>query len=622
LKFATLRPLLFLILILIGVYANASSLLTDNQDSSANRDYTPRTVVNPGSVGTSEHAGVTSQVISTVALPASNIYLFNSAKTRRYFTSIGENYDLILDQWHYYFHSRGIQFVDLKDEELGTELAPGILILPSVVALGSAEITLIHEFEKQGGSVLATWATGARESGGEWAGYAFLHEQFDIDVTGEVVAQDNEKFLMVFGDTPVAHTLPSGYRIWLGQIKELPLRITGAKNVAGRFMDVLRTPSLWVANAAIVYSEMAASRRVYFAFSENSWRFDQQSIYRLLDDTINWLHRRPDIYLANWPYPYRSGQILEMDTEQDFSNALNFSALLEKNGFQGTFYTLASQAVFYPRIVKRLELRHEIACHGDVHTAFKGQDKVLQSRRLDAMRQELLPMLHYPSRVTGFRPPYELTDQVVESLLFEKGYKHLLPGSEGTQAMLPYLSSAMPQDIKGGLIVLPRTQRDDVSLIRDKISRSGMTKAMIEDFDLTVEAAALGILSVHSQNFEKSNEVAQSTAEFLTYIRTSGRKSWVASGGEIASWWSGREQFKFRLTGDPDKTLLQVTLPVPGLKKRAALVILNPRMGAVLRIKAVKSGNVLPVLVRLDGYRTAIVFNALLSGSFDYYLSY
>lgn len=564
------------------------------------------------------------QVISAVKVASANIYLFNSAKTRDYATTGGRKYGLILDQWHYYFHARGIKYIDLQEANLTPDLKPGILVLPSTDVLSSSERTAILAFEKNGGSVLATWAFGSRNAAGEWLGFDFLQDQFGIKVAGEIAAQDQEKFLVVSGETPVAFTLPAGTRIWLGldKVHEHPLRISGGDNIAGRFMDAVRTPNIGSANGAVAYSEVGSSRRVYFGFSESSWQFEQKNIYTLLDDVLNWLHRRPVANLANWPFPYRAAQIVEMDTEKGFPNAIHFADMLDSNGFQGTFYCLTSVAKLYPDIVKRLEHKHEIAYHGDVHDAFKGQSREIQSNRLETMQQELRLLVSDPSKLRGFRPPYELADQVVESLLHEKGFGHILTNSDNTEAMLPYLSPVSPKEFQKGLIVLPRTQRDDMNFIREGIDSSDMTKAMNGDFDRAREYGALGVLSVHSQNFEADSPVAISLAQFLNHIKSSGNMTWVASSGTIESWWRNRAQFKSNLSGDSKRMLLNITVEKPGLNWKTSLVISNPVKGLQPRIKITKVGMTLPLLVPLDDYQTAIVFSPLKPGHYSYYLSY
>lgn len=560
------------------------------------------------------------KVVSAVRIASTDIYLFNSKHTRDYYTSVGGNYDLILKPWRDYFQSQNISYVDLQEDDLKPGLKPGVLILPSVVSLGLQEINAIQAFELAGGSVLATWATGARNNDAKWQGYDFLHDQFGIQITGEITRKNNntDNFLVIFGETPVAHSLPAGSRIWFDQVNTLPLQVTGGNNVAGRFMDVLHAPSA-AANEAIVYTEAGASRRAFFAFTETLWQFQQDDIYTLLGDTLSWLQRRPAAYLANWPYPYRSAQIIEMDTETGFPNAVRLSNMLEANGYQGTFYCLTSIASQYPDVMTILERNNEIAYHGDVHDSFKDQSRELQSNRMDAMQKSMKPLLATPSRATGFRPPYESYDKTTESLLFEKGFSHLLINSYGSRTMLPYLSSASPKDFRKGLIVLPRTQRGDLDFVIRGASTQDIARAMTEDFDQILEMGALGVLSLHSENFEANSDLAKSMPIFLAHVKRAGNSVWVAPSGRIESWWRERALIKYKLSTDSQNLHLTVTIAKPGLSQNAAIIISNPAKG--LKIVSARTGASAPLAIPVDDYSTAIIISKT-PGEYSYYLNY
>ncbi len=562
------------------------------------------------------------RVISAVDVASADIYLLNSQKAHEYAVPGGQGYEDLLDEWRNYFDERKLEYTEIEDQELTTDLKPGILILPSAVALSPEQRAAIAAFEKNGGSVLATWATGTKNGEGKPTGYDFLKDQFGIRVAGEIKEHDKEEFLVVAGDTPVASTLPAGSRMWLGlnEIHQRPLRISGGDHVAARFMDWDRTANSAVADEAIVYTEVGGSRRVYFGFPESIWQFDQANVYTLVDDVLNWLRRRPHAYLANWPYPYRAAQIVEMDTEQGFPNALNLADQLDSNGFQGTFYCVTSVAKLYPDIVQRLEKKHEIAYHGDVHDAFKGQPRETQSKRLDTMRQELLPLVATPSKRRGFRPPYELADKVVEPLLYEKGFGHILGGGD-TDTMLPSLSTESPNDFQKGLIVLPRTQPDDMTFKDDGFGAPEMARAMDDSFDLVSEFGGLGVLSVHTQNFDTGSPLAKAMAQFLAHIKASGNKTWVAPSGTIEEWWRNRALFKASLTGNSKKMVVKVTVEKPGLQGKAALVISNPVRGRAPTLSS-EAGMPPAKLEPVDDYQTAIVFNTLKPGSYSYTLTF
>lgn len=549
--------------------------------------------------------------------PAFPVYLFNSGPTREFYNAVGGNYDLILQPWRDYFASRGLTYTELQAGNLSPELKPGVLILPSAVALDTADSNAIQRFEQAGGSVLATWATGARNARAKWAGYDFLYTQFGIRVSGKVTRKETDNFLVIFGQTPVSHSLPAGTRIWFDQINTPPLRISGGSNVAGRFLDVLNTPEFHE-NEAIVYAETGASRRVYFAFSETLWQFGQQEVYTLVDDTLRWLSRQPDPFLATWPYPYRSAQIIEMDTETGFQNATRLANMLESNRLQGTFYCLTSLAAQHPDVLKHIEDNHELALHGDVHEGFKGQPASVQSQRLDAMGLEIAPLVSMPARIRGFRPPYELYDQTTEALLLKKGYGHLLVDSYGSKAMLPYPSATPTKNPQKNLIIIPRVARGDMEFTLKGASESDMFRAMNDDFDMTAEIGAVGVLSVHSENFGVGSPLSQATAAFLNRIRPSGNKAWIAPSGEIESWW--RERARITFSYAPQTQRLEINIAKPGLTRKAAIVIPNPTRKSAPHVTASESG--VPAVVTLNDYSTAIILNASAPGTYSYFLNY
>jgi hypothetical protein len=130
------------------------------------------------------------------------------------------------------------------------------------------------------------------------------------------------------------------------------------------------------ANGGIAFHEQGNSRRVYLGFAESSWEYDERLVLpRLMDSVIAWLRHKPMVYKSAWPDSALSAQLLEMDTEDKFSNALNFAAELDASGIRGTFYCLTSLAVKNRDIVKKLSEKHEIAYHGEVHVGFKGKSR-------------------------------------------------------------------------------------------------------------------------------------------------------------------------------------------------------------------------------------------------------
>jgi hypothetical protein len=122
------------------------------------------------------------------------------------------------------------------------------------------------------------------------------------------------------------------------------------------------------------------------------------------------------------------------------------------------------------------------------------------------------------------------------------------------------------------------------------------------------EAGALGVLSVHSQNYGPEGLMAQLTPPYIKRLQEHHTDVWTVSGEEIAAWWRARE----RVVSDPYKgTVNSFSFDVraPGKVKGVKFFISHP--AANLKLKSVKptSPNApQPELKAIDAFRSAIIF--------------
>jgi hypothetical protein len=157
-------------------------------------------------------------------------------------------------------------------------------------------------------------------------------------VVGPITQNDNLRFLNTYVDHPLTSATPGGEGIFFGEIAETPLRVI-SPNLAGRYFDWQRFPAPKEANGAIAYLGKGNSRWVYLGFSESSWEHDERiELPKVADSIIVWLRRQPMIYKSAWPDGELSAQLMEMDTEGKFANALNFAKTLMQPTF-GTLFT-------------------------------------------------------------------------------------------------------------------------------------------------------------------------------------------------------------------------------------------------------------------------------------------
>jgi peptidoglycan/xylan/chitin deacetylase (PgdA/CDA1 family) len=552
------------------------------------------------------------QVKAESVQPLEPVYLYSSPLTAAFFSSNGSNYDALKARWREYLRSfYGNANREVSRDSLLAGLKPGVLILGSAVLLHDKERKAIQTFADSGGSILVTWGTGARNGKGQWAGYGFIEDLLKMKVLGPVTPKDDLGFINTFGDHPVTWGVPGGQRIFLGNIGEMPLRVA-SPNLAGRYFDWQRFPAPKAANGGIAFHEQGGSRRVYLGFPESSWEYDERLVLpRLMDSVIAWLRHKPMVYKSAWPDSALSAQLLEMDTEDKFSNALNFAAELDASNIRGTFYCLTSIAVKNRDIVKKLSEKHEIAYHGEVHVGFKGKSAEVQADRIDTMVTEMKDVVgsRAQAKMSGFRAPTESWDETTEKLLRKAGVRHHVADPASSESRVPGFSVAEPTlSTEDAIVVMPRTQMDDLNYKGMRLSLEKASESIRLDFDYLHEAGALGVLSVHSQNYGPEGLMAQLTPPYIKRLQEHHTDVWTASGEEIAAWWRARE----RVVSDPYKgTVNSFSFDVrsPGQVRGIKFFITHP--AANLKLKSVKptSPNApQPEIKAIDAFRSAIIF--------------
>lgn len=568
------------------------------------------------------------QVYAATQQPMGNVYLYESPLTKAFFTLNGATYDAMRDRWKTYLRQSSNSFKEVSRANLVGGLNPGVLVLGSAVLLDEQERQAIEAFANSGGSVLVTWGTGARDGKGRWAGYGFVEKLLDMKVVGKVdiKGDDNERFINTFGDGPLSWSLPGGERVFLGEIAESPLRVESSR-LAARYFSWHRFPAPKNSNGAVAFFEKGASRRVYIGFSEASWDYDERArLPKLFDGIMAWLQHEAVVSKAAWPNGELSAQLLEMDTEAKFENAVNFAKDLDAANIRGTFYALTSIAVQNRETVVQLAKKHEIGYHGEVHFGFKGKSEQIQAERLDMMVSDMKNTIGSRDTlaVTGFRAPTESWDATTEKLLRQMGVRHHVADPASSETRVPFFSRSEPAlGSDKAIVVMPRTQMDDLNYLGLKLSNEKASELIALDFDYLHEAGALGVLSVHSQNYGPDGLMAHLTPPYVKRLQAHRHDVWAASGAEIAQWWRDRERVQFqsgKLIGNQFTFVVQAPGPVTGI----TFIVTHPVADGVLtRVVASQAAMPMPQIEKLDAWRTALIFkNELPPGSYSYQLTF
>jgi peptidoglycan/xylan/chitin deacetylase (PgdA/CDA1 family) len=555
---------------------------------------------------------------AALALAERPLVLLRSDITEAYFRGNGGQYELVLSPWRQFFARQHLAAREMRAAELASLNEPGVLILPSTVALSDDERAAIRARLAAGWSVLGTWAIGVRDGAGQWSGYGFIEELFAASVAAQVPGPADEHFLLPYGETPITSRLAAGKRIYLLPTPEPLLRVR-ARNGAARYGNWMRETGAPAALLpGVAFDERDGARRAYFGFIETSWAGAQADVDALLMGTLDWLAGKPIVMKAAWPAPYQAALLIEMDTEDKFENSLRFAAQLERFGLRGTFYSVTSEAARYPAVVKRLASRHEIAYHADVHDGFAKLAPAQQDARLKKMIKQMSKLLTDVTAAGGFRAPLELYDDTTEQLLRANGLRHHAASPDARDDALPGFSRAekgVPPE--RALVVLPRTWRDDINLLRSgELHSQGAQDMMETSLQDTLASRGFGLLSLHTQSFYAGGPLERAMPRFLALVAKDRERLWTPSGEALARWW--RERASVRVSTSDEAGGLRIALEAARRVRGLQLIVVPPAGAAPMLAASGMSAR----LERLDDFRWAIVLPELAAGSSELRLQF
>jgi peptidoglycan/xylan/chitin deacetylase (PgdA/CDA1 family) len=556
-----------------------------------------------------------------------DVLLYASPNTSQYFLKSGGNYEQLLTQWTRYFGARDINFKKIDDLAALVDNPTATVVLASAVALNQAERVAIMSHHGAGGSVLTTWATGTWDQSGQWTGWGFL-KGLGADFAGETTTQELG-FLVVRGETPITSNIAAGQRLPLSGLRESIIRFKDAQMAAVRLLNWDRIAKESAPDDGVVlFKDQTgrAGRVVIFGFPETAWNSTDQSLYRLIDGSMQWLERKPLITRAVWPEAKKAAQSISMDTEEGFTNSLAFADLLKEKKLPATFFVLTSVAKQFPEVLTKLAANFELGLHGDIHTGFKGQSVKAQSHRLVTMRRDIKQVLPQYQTILGFRPPFEEYDTATEEALMQNAFLYEVVDPARSEARLPVFAKTNIAT-QTDLVVLPRTQRDDVNLLGKESAESPqepkkIQQMLTQDLDMVLNNGALGVLSVHSQNFGLQSPFKSAFPPFFDTLNSRQDVLWVATAGEIAQWWSDRSRVTLTTIPRGPNVELEVTVSGKQPVNKFALIVMTPSIGKPPRVESLKVGMPKPEIVELDPLRFRILFPALKPGNYSFEVSF
>ena len=546
------------------------------------------------------------------------VVLYASPTTRAFFSKVSGSHDVLLKQWREYLKQHKRPFKEVSDPAEIAKAGTAVIIVPSSPALSDDERKALRAHRDRGGSILATGPFGARDGAGNWLGWGFMEEMFGARVVGEVDPAAERNFLVTAADVPLTVGIPSGSRFWVGKTPENLLRFEGGQ-VAARFLDWSRTPDAKA--ASVVFGEKGGGRWVLYGFSENAWDVAPTPMRTLSEGSIDWLQHRPKAQLASWPSGYRAAHVISMNVDESLENVAAFASALDVLKMKGTFFVVANAAAQSPNALKSIIAAHELASHGDGYEGFKDQPKAQQEKRIKEMQVKMESTLRPTERITGFRAPGESYDARTEQALQAAGFRYHAVDPSRSDARLPVFAKAnraLPID---DVVVLPRTQRDDIVYLgkNNDAQLGDVVSVMKGELALVVEEGALGMLSVHSRNFAKDSVMAQAVPAYLLALAELRPNVWLATGNEVADWWRRRENVRVALNVIASRYEIEVSNVADAKVEGATAIVYHPVKAKVL-ISPTKAWMPEVTVKRVDDFSSRVVFGPMAKGNYAYQL--
>lgn len=549
------------------------------------------------------------------------VWLYTSPSFKKFSEGTELDSGINTKLWETFLRKYQIPFKVITSPESLETSTPGVLVLPSLVVLSEREKQAIVKFRGQGGSVLSTWLTGVRDERGDWQGFSFMKTGLNVDVVGDTQAEEEINYMMVYGDSPVLHSLLAGQRIWIERLKGVyPLRLKG-QQAAAQIMDWSRLSVGNKLNTMLVFGEHrqstgVLSRSVTFGYPERLWRSaDPKAMEAIAHNAITWLLRQPFARLTAWPHPYSGAVSIAVDAPEAVDEFdMVFAEAIEKIGVKATYYVLSSKAVkSLPSIKKLQERGHELGFMADRYEGFQGQPADKQATRLSLMQQEFGQAGLSTGSTIGFHAPMESQDKTTQSLLNQQGFTYYVAFMDETDGRVPVLIPRVPSvaSTSHPLVMLPRTQSGPEDLMVEGDPDEGLKKYLAE-FDSALPMGGLQLVRFPNQSLLTDEQLEV----IIDQIKTHSKRLWVAPNGAVARWWlernrvsvqmdveNGALRLSVNVAGTTPLTLPpSVTVNLPYANDTLKLVPLGPQTGAV-------------TMVTLDPWRVAVSLGQLAPGT-------
>jgi len=379
-------------------------------------------------------------------------------------------YPGLLDRWDQLARDAGAQVTRISSvEDIDSLDAHRVLIAPSAVCLSAAEVAAMRGFAERGGGLVATWATGARDSSCTWLGWDALTALTEIP-DFNTLEEREAVYLTVPAGLPLSVGFGPATRVELRYESQLALATSGTRpywsdwalNAEPVDEVVGMDAAAWLGRTS------AGGRIVWFGFrlGHGASERDEEYITRLLRNGVWWAASVPVAEIAPWPNGTQSALLLTQDVESHFANAVNLARVAREKAVPATFFVVSQLAAEHPEMADSLAEAGEVGSHTSDHTAMSGRPYVDQRARLSRSQAELRSWSGHPA--FGLRPPEEHFDEATLRSWSWNGGTYLVGVNEARAG-----SPEVFDTPDGKIVLLPRIIKNDYNVfVQDGAMRS------------------------------------------------------------------------------------------------------------------------------------------------------
>ena len=247
--------------------------------------------------------------------------------------------NIMIEYWREALPRMGYDFRVVQEPGLMGDLDPyTVMIIPGALLLSTDEKRSIKDFVARGGNLLGFWAMGTRDEFGQWVGFDFLSQLIGASTSHDAVDSSGSSSIILRGESPITAMIPPGTHLdfftYNGNTT-MEVKEERAASAGCWFKPYWKEPYEYKQNddAMIVYGRYVFGKFVWFSFTSDAVqdsKDNKEILYRMLNNSISWLHGHPVVNVNVWPTGYHSGASMIVEARGGGSDALNVLSLLNQ----------------------------------------------------------------------------------------------------------------------------------------------------------------------------------------------------------------------------------------------------------------------------------------------------